>query len=64
MPNSGQFPNQRFEAHDGTTICSRCESEPELGGIPLRHDLVRVSRLETTIGDAPYMHIVGLFAMP
>lgn len=59
MPNSGQPPNQKFEAQDELDyLFANASPNPNREGCPSRDELVRVSRLETPLGDAAYAHIV------
>lgn len=59
MPNSGQPPNQKFEAQDELDyLFANASPNPNREGCPSRDELVRVSRLETPMGDAAYTHIV------
>ena len=59
MPNSGQPPNQKFEAEDEVDYrFANASPNPNREGCPSRDELVRVSRLETPMGDAVYAHIV------
>ena len=59
MPNSGQPPNQKFEAQDELDyLFANASPNPNREGCPSRDELVRVSRLETPMGDAAYAHIV------
>lgn len=59
MPNSGQPPNQKFEAQDELDyLFANASPNPNREGCPSRDELVRVSRLETPIGDAAYAHIM------
>jgi len=59
MPNSGQPPNQKFEAQDELDyLFANASPNPNREGCPSRDELVRVSRLETPMGDAVYAHIV------
>lgn len=59
MPNSGQPPNQKFEAQDELDyLFANASPNPNRKGCPSRDELVRVSRLETPIGDTAYTHIV------
>ena len=59
MPNSGQPPNQKFEARDELDyLFANASPNPNREGCPSRDELVRVSRLEKPIGDAAYTHVV------
>ncbi len=59
MPNSGQPQNQKFEAQDELDyLFANASPNPNREGCPSRDELVRVSRLETPMGDAAYAHIV------
>lgn len=59
MPNSGQPPNQKFEAQDELDyLFANASPNPNREGCPSRDELVRVARLETPMGDAAYTHIV------
>lgn len=59
MPNSGQPPNQKFEAQDELDyLFANASPNPNREGCPSRDELVRISRLETPMGDAVYTHIV------
>ena len=59
MPNSGQPPNQKFEAQDELDyLFANASPNPNREGCPSRDELVRVSRLEAPMGDAAYTHIV------
>lgn len=59
MPNSGQPPNQTFEAQDELDyLFANASPNPSREGCPPRDELERVSRLETPMGDAAYTHIV------
>lgn len=59
MPNSGQPPNQEFKAQDELDyLFANASPNPNREGCPSRDELVRVSRLETPMGDAAYTHIV------
>lgn len=59
MPNSGQPPNQKFEAQDELDyLFANASPNPNREGCPSRDELVRVSQLETPMGDAAYAHIV------
>ena len=59
MPNSGQPPNQKFEAQDELDyLFANASPNPNREGCPSRDELVRISRLETPMGDAAYTHIV------
>ncbi|MGE3507250.1 MAG: hypothetical protein AB7N65_00010 [Vicinamibacterales bacterium] len=59
MPNSGQPPNQKFEAQDELDyLFANASPNPNREGCPPRDELVRVSRLETPMGDVVYTHIV------
>ncbi|MBS1816954.1 MAG: hypothetical protein JSU08_03405 [Acidobacteria bacterium] len=59
MPNSGQPPNQKFEAQDELDyLFANASPNPNREGCPSRDELVRVARLETPMGDAAYAHIV------
>jgi len=59
MPNSGQPPNQKFEAQDELDyLFANASPNPNREGCPSRDELVRVSRLETPIGDVVYTHIL------
>ncbi len=59
MPNSGQPPNQKFEAQDELDyLFANASPNPNREGCPSRDELVRLSRLETPMGDAAYAHIV------
>ena len=59
MPNSGQPPNQKFEAQDELDyLFANASPNPNREGCPSRDELVRVSRLQTPIGDTAYTHIV------
>lgn len=59
MPNSGQPPNQKFEAQDELDyLFANASPNPNREGCPSRDELVRVSRLETPMGDPAYAHIV------
>lgn len=59
MPNSGQPPNQKFDAQDELDyLFANASPNPNREGCPSRDELVRVARLETPMGDAAYAHIV------
>lgn len=59
MPNSGQPPNQKFEAQDELDyLFANASPNPNREGCPSRDELVRVSRLETPMGDVVYTHLV------
>jgi len=59
MPNSGQPPNQKFEAQDELDyLFANASPNPNREGCPSRDELVRISRLETPMGDAAHTHIV------
>lgn len=59
MPNSGQPPNQKFEAQDELDyLFANASPNPSREGCPSRDELVRLSRLEMPMGDAVYAHIV------
>ncbi len=59
MPNSGQPPNQKFEAEDELDyLFANASPNPNREGCPSRNELARVSSLETPMGDAAYAHIV------
>ena len=59
MTDSGQPPNQKFEAEDELDyLFANASPNPNREGCPSRDELVRVSRHEKPMGDPVYLHIV------
>ena len=59
MTDSGQPPNQKFEAEDELDyLFANASPNPHREGCPSRDELIRISRKEKPIGDSAYRHIV------
>jgi len=59
MTDSGQPPNQKFEAEDELDyLFANASPNPNREGCPSHDELVRVSRHEKPMGDPVYLHIV------